>query len=174
MPAQACVMRPSRVTCVASTISSPAPLWASWPRWMRCQSFMQPSSAWYWHMGETTTRLGSVMPPSWIGVKSFAGMCRILGCGDADAALAERFAQRAREGDGARLVPVDAERLGGDRHALAGEARNVALLDHRERLRHRLFGVGDHAARLIARRERAIVGVATIGKHFAADGDAGG
>src|SRR5437588_10062802 len=103
---------------------------------MRCQSFMQPSSAWYWHMGETTMRLGSVMPPSWSGVKSFAGMCRILGCGDADAALAECFAQRARERDSARLVPVDAERLGRDRHAPTGQGRDVALLDHRQRLRH--------------------------------------
>src|SRR3954469_26012927 len=32
---------------------------------------MQPSSAEYWHIGATTTRLGSVMPPSWIGVNSF-------------------------------------------------------------------------------------------------------
>src|SRR5436190_15746057 len=41
---------------------------------MKCQSFRQPSSATYWHIGETTTRLGSVTPPSWIGVKSFAVM----------------------------------------------------------------------------------------------------
>src|SRR5882762_3771168 len=105
-------MRPSRVTCVASTISSPAPEYARWPRWMRCQSFMQPSSAWYWHMGETTTRLGSVMPPSWIGVKSFAGMCRILGRADGDAALGEHFTQCLGEAHGAGLVAVQAERVG--------------------------------------------------------------
>src|SRR5919197_3444451 len=45
---------------------------------MKCQSFMQPSSAWYWHMGETTTRLGSVTGPICSGVKSLAGMERIL------------------------------------------------------------------------------------------------
>src|ERR687887_372429 len=45
---------------------------------MKCQSFMQPSSAWYWHMGDTTTRLGSVTGPIWSGVKSLAGMERIL------------------------------------------------------------------------------------------------
>ena len=32
---------------------------------------MQPSSAEYWHMGATAMRLGSVMPPSLIGVNSW-------------------------------------------------------------------------------------------------------
>ena len=51
----------------------------------------QPSSAEYWHIGETTMRLGSVMPPSSSGVKS-------SGCGNFDV-LARRkcFSDRLRE-----------------------------------------------------------------------------
>jgi len=30
---------------------------------------MLPSSAEYWHIGETTMRFGSVTPPSWSGLK---------------------------------------------------------------------------------------------------------
>src|SRR2546426_3857673 len=37
-PVQPCVMRPSRVTCVASTIRSPAPEYARCPRCTKCQS----------------------------------------------------------------------------------------------------------------------------------------
>src|SRR5438034_8183483 len=97
-------MRPSRVTCVASTISRPAPLYARWPRWIRCQSFMQPSSATYWHIGDTTMRFGAVMPPSWIGVKS-------LGSANLDLPFRECAPQRLGKGRRARLVAVDAERV---------------------------------------------------------------
>src|SRR5437773_9505745 len=127
---------------------------------------MQPSSATYWHIGETTMRFGNVMPPSWIGVKS-------LGSANLDLPFRERAPERLGEGRGARLVSVDAQRVGGDGYALTGEAGDVALLDHRERLLHRLVGVLDHAAGLVARRERAVVGVAAIGEHLAADRDAG-
>jgi hypothetical protein len=37
---------------------------------------MLPSSAEYWHIGETTMRLGSVTPPRVMGVKRVAGMRR--------------------------------------------------------------------------------------------------
>src|SRR6185436_9651997 len=114
-------MRPSRVTPVASTTSMPGPDSASWPRWMRCQSVIAPSSAEYWHMGDTTMRLGSVTPPSWIGVKS-------LGCGNLDSPFGKGFPDLCREGHGAGLVAVQAERVGGDRDALAGEAGEVSLL----------------------------------------------
>src|SRR3982751_5489985 len=93
--------------------------------------------------------------------------------GDADVALGESAAQGPREGRRARLVAVNAKRLGGDSHALAGEARDVALLDHGERLGDRLFGVLDHAAGLVARREGAFLGVAAIGEHFATHRHAG-
>src|SRR5438105_2106530 len=72
----------------------------------------------------------------------------------------------------ARLVAVDAQRVGGDGYALTGEAGDVALLDHRQRLLHRLVGVLDHAAGLVARRERAVVGIAAIREYLAADRDA--
>src|SRR5471030_3021598 len=69
-PVQRWVMRPSRVTAVASITRRPAPEIARLARWPKCQSLMQPSLAEYWHIGETTMRLGSVTPPSWIGAKS--------------------------------------------------------------------------------------------------------
>src|SRR5258706_9098542 len=50
-------MRPSRSTAVASTTSKPAPELASEPRCIMCQAVAEPSSAEYWHMGETMMRL---------------------------------------------------------------------------------------------------------------------
>src|SRR6266850_8296262 len=123
-------MRPSGVTPVASTIMSPAPEQANWPRCMRCQSVMRPCSAEYWHIGDTTMRLGSVMPPSRIGVNS-------LGSGNGDSLLIEDFSQGPRECRRAGLVAVQAQRIGGDRNVLAGQAGHIALLDHRQRLLHR-------------------------------------
>src|SRR5688572_1301906 len=165
-PLQACVMRPSRVTCVASSISRPAPPQASWPRCMRCQSFIEPSSAEYWHIGETTARLGSVTPPSSSGVNRLAR-------GNADAPFGERLADRARKGHGAGLVAVQAQRVGCHGDRLARKAGDEALLHHRQRLAHGLLGVLDHGARRAARRERPLVGVAAIGEYLAADGNAG-
>src|ERR1051326_9507898 len=111
-------MRPSRVTPVASTTTMPGPDSASCPRWIRCQSVIAPSSAEYWHIGETTMRFGSVMPPSWIGVKS-------LGCDTLDPPLGEGCADLLRERHGAGLIAVQAERVRGHRHALAREAGDV-------------------------------------------------
>ncbi len=59
-PRQPGVMRPSGDTAVASTMTSPAPPTAREPRWTKCQSFARPSSAEYWHMGETPMRLRNV------------------------------------------------------------------------------------------------------------------
>ena len=63
------VMRPRRSTCVASTMTRPAPELASMPRWARCQSVAVPSSALYWHIGDTTMRLVNSTLPSLMGVK---------------------------------------------------------------------------------------------------------
>src|SRR5262245_3136688 len=60
-------MRPGRSTPVASTTSSAAPELASVPRWLRCQSDATPSSALYWHIGETTIRFASSRSASRIG-----------------------------------------------------------------------------------------------------------
>src|SRR5215472_19203564 len=57
-------MRPGRSTCVASMMTSPAPEFASMPRCETCQSLATPSSALYWHMGETTMRLSSARSAS--------------------------------------------------------------------------------------------------------------
>src|SRR5690348_1861201 len=116
-------MRPSGVTPVASTMNRPAPEHAYCPRCWRCQSVMRPSCAEYWHMGETTTRLGRVMPPSSIGVSS-------LGCGNLDSFLFECLPQLGGEFRRARLVAVQAQRVGGDREALAAQADHDAVLDH--------------------------------------------
>src|SRR5271169_1159658 len=67
-------MRPWGSTWVASTTSRPAPELASMPRWVMCQSFAQPSSALYWHIGETTMRLASSTPASLIGENSEVAM----------------------------------------------------------------------------------------------------
>src|SRR5688572_29958535 len=90
-----------------------------------------------------------------------------------NASLRERRAQRFGERGSARLVAVQAHGVGRDGHALAGKAGHVALLHHRQRLLHRLRRVLDHAAGLVARGERAVVGVAAIGEHLAGDRDAG-
>src|SRR3954468_15139895 len=118
-------MRPSGVTPVASTTNKPAPEHANWPRCIRCQSVMQPSRAEYWHMGETTMRLGRVMPPSWIGVNS-------LGCGNRDSFLLEGAPQLGGKLGRPRLVAVQAHGVGRDGDALAAETRHRALLDHRQ------------------------------------------
>src|SRR5665213_621590 len=62
-------MRPERSTWVASTITNAAPELASMPRCTRCQSLAQPSSAEYWHIGDTTRRLASSRPASFRGEK---------------------------------------------------------------------------------------------------------
>src|SRR4051794_29721853 len=67
-------MRPSRSTAVASTVTSPAPDIAIVIRCCRCQSFIEPSFAEYWHMGETTIRFGSRTGPMSNGVNRGAVM----------------------------------------------------------------------------------------------------
>src|SRR5512132_2162917 len=62
-------MRPSGKTAVASMVRSAAPESARWPRWMTCQSVMQPSTAEYWHIGAMTMRLRSSTLPTRNGVK---------------------------------------------------------------------------------------------------------
>src|ERR1700675_5214989 len=64
-------MRAERSTWVASTTTSAAPELASMPRCIKCQSLAQPSSAEYWHIGETTMRLASSRPANEI---SLAGL----------------------------------------------------------------------------------------------------
>ncbi len=54
---------------VASTMTSPAPPAARLPRCTRCQSLAKPSSAEYWHIGETAMRLRKVTPRRFSGVR---------------------------------------------------------------------------------------------------------
>src|SRR5271157_5092720 len=67
MPAHLVVMRPIGLTSVISVITSPAAPSEKLPRCIRCQSFAEPSSELYWHMGETTMRFGNVSPRMVIG-----------------------------------------------------------------------------------------------------------
>src|SRR5438270_14099417 len=106
---------------------------------MKCQSFMQPSSAEYWHIGETTMRFGSVTPPSWMGVKS-------LGGGNRDSFFRKGLPERFGKRHGAGLVAVQAQRVGDDRHVLDAAACDIALLDHRQRLRCCLGGSMHYAS----------------------------
>ena len=69
-PVQPWVMRPSRVTAVASTKAAPNPPSANLAWCRKCQSCTAPSTAWYWHIGETTMRLRSSRPRRRSGVNS--------------------------------------------------------------------------------------------------------
>src|SRR5580700_7248640 len=53
------LMRPIGTTAVASVKTSAAPPTARLPRCTRCQSVANPSVLEYWHIGETTIRLGN-------------------------------------------------------------------------------------------------------------------
>src|SRR5258706_14337033 len=121
-------MRASGVTPVASTIIMPAPEHAYWPRCIRCQSVMRPACAEYWHIGDTTMRLGRRTPPSSIGVNSFGFKAGLLsGGGGRNVSFLERLAQLFGEMRRARLVAVQAQRLGDHRHRLAGQAGGEAV-----------------------------------------------
>src|SRR5258708_38673502 len=90
-------MRPAASTAVASIISRPAPPTASEPRCSKCHSLALPSSALYWHIGETTMRLASVSSRKAIGVNS--------GLGIAQAVLQKIGALLYRHGGGRRDSP---------------------------------------------------------------------
>ncbi len=62
-------MRPVASTWVASMQNIAAPDSASELMWVKCQSVAEPSSAEYWHIGETMMRLDRVRPRSVIGEK---------------------------------------------------------------------------------------------------------
>jgi hypothetical protein len=87
-PRQTGVIRPSGVT--VSTITIPAPDRDSEPRCCWCQSFADPSTALYWHIGDTAMRLASVRPPMVISENSFDVI------GDPKAGYHREPAQRTR------------------------------------------------------------------------------
>ncbi len=60
-------MRPIASTWVASMQNIDAPDSARLLMWVKCQSVATPSSAEYWHIGDTTTRFFNVRPRSLIG-----------------------------------------------------------------------------------------------------------
>src|SRR4029077_19640546 len=66
-------IRPARDTSVILVKTNPAPRIARLLRCARCQSFGVPSSATYWHIGLTTTRLVSTRSRSLNGVNMGGG-----------------------------------------------------------------------------------------------------
>src|SRR5437899_178317 len=60
-------MRPIASTWVASMQKAAAPDSASELMWVKCQSVAEPWTGEYWHIGETSVRLGNIRPRSWIG-----------------------------------------------------------------------------------------------------------
>jgi len=63
-------MRPTALTWVASVSTRPGPDTAYEPRCAISQSSPVPSTAEYWHIGETTTRLRRVRFLIWSGENS--------------------------------------------------------------------------------------------------------
>ena len=91
------VMRPSGEPRSPRRSASPAPESARWPRWIRCQSVAEPSSARYWHIGAMTMRLASRSSPIWKGSKS-----RLIGQRLSEAGwLRARWQDRSDPGGGA-------------------------------------------------------------------------
>src|SRR5579863_428037 len=66
-------MRPIGSTPVASAMTRPEPETAKPPRCCMCQSWGTPSTALYWHIGETAMRLGRVRPRNVSGRKRCGG-----------------------------------------------------------------------------------------------------
>src|SRR5271169_887756 len=67
MPAHFGEMRPCGLMSVISVITSPAAPSDILPRCIKCQSLAEPLVELYWHIGDTTTRLGRVRPRMVIG-----------------------------------------------------------------------------------------------------------
>ena len=66
-----------RLTLVISVITSAAAPSEKLPRCIRCQSLAEPSVELYWHIGETTTRLGNVSPRKVIGENSALAILQV-------------------------------------------------------------------------------------------------
>src|SRR3977135_3275061 len=81
-------MRPIADTAVASIVTIPALDCSNWPQWTRCQSVAQPSTAEYWHIGETTMRLASASLRSLYGVNRAADIAK-MGAGCKTASVAD-------------------------------------------------------------------------------------
>src|SRR3546814_1951613 len=77
-PRQPGVIRPSWLTAVASRQSMPAPPSDKLPRWAICKAVASPLLAEYWHIGDTTMRLGNVSPRKTRGSKRCAILLTVL------------------------------------------------------------------------------------------------
>ena len=147
-PRQPWVMRPCRSTWVASTITRAAPECANMPRCIRCQSLAQPSSAEYWHIGETTMRLASSRPATRKGVNKVLGM-RI----DSTLAGTRHF-----------LALLDGLQIGNDGTDIVGvklEFRHIRMAGHDALSQRLLQGLNRIALSESAKRRRKFVRAVT-------------
>src|ERR1043166_194631 len=72
-------MRPARSTSHISAITRPAPELQNSPRGVQCPPGATPSLALYWHIGETTMRLGSSRSASLMGEnRALMGCCAAI------------------------------------------------------------------------------------------------
>ena len=122
IPVQPGLIRPSRLTSVISATMRAAPPAARLPRWTRCQSFGVPSSAEYWHIGDTTMRLERTRSRSRNGVNIGGGGWRRR---DRHAALAGRALGEppVDRRDEARIAHLE---------VLVGDAKAPREVGHRE------------------------------------------
>src|SRR4029077_1383287 len=99
-------MRPIADTAVASMVNMPALDSKSCPQCTMCQSVAQPSTAEYWHIGETTIRLASA------SLRSLKGENRVLDMAMARFQLEENgmppclVSTGGDESDDTHLVPL--------------------------------------------------------------------
>src|SRR3977135_1632435 len=102
-------MRPRRSTSVISAMTRPAPEFASVRRWWRGQSEATPSSALYWHMGETTIRFASSRLARRMGENRELVMAHaVMGGGEAGGANCKhRECRDGSEAPGTTIVTVD-------------------------------------------------------------------
>src|SRR5664279_2523382 len=129
-------MRPIADNAVASMVYMPAFDCRSWPPCTICQSVAQPSTAEYWHMGDTTMRLARVSSRRVRGENRVVDMvmlwvtdCR--GVGRAPLSLSRSFPEAS-----SRPAAIRAGMLGPDlvgcprfelRHCLRWQLRRVLL-----------------------------------------------
>jgi hypothetical protein len=92
-------MRPPGRTTVASVMTSAAPPTARLPRCTKCQSFVNPSTLEYWHIGETPMRFRNRMSRNRNGVNKCAACSGKIFIGFAPASRIRPFRRMTREKD---------------------------------------------------------------------------
>src|SRR5665213_3409111 len=95
MPAHFGEMRPCGLTLVISAMTRPAAPSAILPSHVKCQSLAEPLLELYWHIGETTTRFGSVSPRMMRGENSTLAIVRISFWWEGEGGVIRPYGKRA-------------------------------------------------------------------------------